>query len=395
MLLTTIVMVCMAGSTLPSPFYPEWERLLHLGTAAVAMMFAVHALTLLLVFLTTGSLSDYVGRRPVLTIALLLLAGALVLFALAPSLPVLVLARVIQGVAVGLALTTTGAYIAEMQPTGSSSISALINAASPTLGLAVGALWAGVALDASRDASLITFGLSAVIAVGLAAAVWALPETSPRAHGAWRSLVPNVRVPHAARSTLLRTIPAIAAAWMTGGLFISLGSTVVRDVFHESGHVLQSLTVAVLTAVGAVSVVVMSRVTAPAAYLSGAVTLVVGTLAGLVAVSVGSLLAYLCAAAITGWGFGGAYAGALRLIVPLVAPSAQAGLYAAIYLAAYLSFGAPAVVAGIVAPFLGLGATTIAYSGLVIVAAAVALVVRPRQGVRSVPAGASTMPAVE
>ncbi len=71
--------------------------------ASVAMMLA-------------GPLSDRIGRKPTLSIAALLFAVSAVLSALAPSFPMLVIARIIGGFGVGMALIIAPMYIAEIAP---------------------------------------------------------------------------------------------------------------------------------------------------------------------------------------------------------------------------------------------------------------------------------------
>jgi len=375
-LVATLLVVCMASSTLLSPFYPQWQEDWGLSTVVMTIVFAVYPLALLLTLLVAGSVSDHLGRRPVTTAAMVILAIALGIFAVSGDAGMLLLGRVLQGISTGLAMTTLGAYSAELQPTRMPGLAALVNAAAPTVGLALGAVLGGVVLDVWRDPVAVLFGVSAVISFVAAFTVWFLPETSPRIPGVARSLIPTVHVPAAARSTFVRSVPAIAAAWATGGLFISLGASIVGRLFDESSHLLQGLTIGVIAGVGTVSVILMRRSSADAGFLVGTSTLAAGTILGVVAVTLHALPLYFVALALTGWGFGTAYAGALRLILPLAPARERAGLFSAIYVVAYLAFGVPAVIAGIAIPIVGLEATAVAYGVLVVVAAVAATALR-------------------
>ena len=375
-LVATLLVVCMASSTLLSPFYPQWQEDWGLSTVVMTIVFAVYPLALLLTLLVAGSVSDHLGRRPVTTAAMVILAIALGIFAVSGDAGMLLLGRVLQGISTGLAMTTLGAYSAELQPTRMPGLAALVNAAAPTVGLALGAVVGGVVLDVWRDPVAVLFGVSAVISFVAAFTVWFLPETSPRIPGVARSLIPTVHVPAAARSTFVRSVPAIAAAWATGGLFISLGASIVGRLFDESSHLLQGLTIGVIAGVGTVSVILMRRSSADAGFLVGTSTLAAGTILGVVAVTLHALPLYFVALALTGWGFGTAYAGALRLILPLAPARERAGLFSAIYVVAYLAFGVPAVIAGIAIPIVGLEATAVAYGVLVVVAAVAATALR-------------------
>ena len=59
----------------------------------LTIAFAVYALGLLAALLVTGSLSDYVGRRPVMLGALALELVAMVMFAMAPNIGWVIAAR--------------------------------------------------------------------------------------------------------------------------------------------------------------------------------------------------------------------------------------------------------------------------------------------------------------
>jgi len=63
----------MAGASAPSPFYPVLAQDLGFDAIVITAVFAVYAVALLLTLLTAGSLSDHVGRRPVIIAGLVLL----------------------------------------------------------------------------------------------------------------------------------------------------------------------------------------------------------------------------------------------------------------------------------------------------------------------------------
>ena len=83
------------------PAFPAIER--DYATDAVAMQqsISVYLVTLGVMSLLHGPLSDALGRKPVIIGGMLLYAGASVVCALAPTLPVLLLGRALQGVCAG------------------------------------------------------------------------------------------------------------------------------------------------------------------------------------------------------------------------------------------------------------------------------------------------------
>jgi MFS family permease len=90
--------------------------------------------------LVVGALSDHVGRRPMLAAAITPEAAALVLFITAGDVTLLFLARLVQGVASGAAMTTLGATLVDLNPPHSPGRAGVVNSTAPTSGLALGAL---------------------------------------------------------------------------------------------------------------------------------------------------------------------------------------------------------------------------------------------------------------
>src|SRR5690242_16329173 len=93
----SIVICLLAGSSAPTPLYAVYQAAWGFSPITVTIVFGVYALAVLAALLTVGSLSDHVGRRPVLLVALVLQAITMLLFATASGVPELVIARVIQG----------------------------------------------------------------------------------------------------------------------------------------------------------------------------------------------------------------------------------------------------------------------------------------------------------
>ena len=141
------ILVMMAGASAPSPFYPVLQRDIGFSSATLTGIFAVYAVALLLTLLVTGSLSDHLGRRPVLSGALALLAVSMLVFWHADSVTLLVTARVVQGVASGLLLSSLTATVVDLEPPSRPGLAATANSVMPMAGLALGALVGGFVID--------------------------------------------------------------------------------------------------------------------------------------------------------------------------------------------------------------------------------------------------------
>src|SRR5690606_34646423 len=129
--------------------------------------------------LTTGSLSDHLGRRPVVCAGLLILSVSVVACWQAQSVGPLITARAVQGIGAGLLMSALSAYIVDLEPPDRPGDGALANSVIPLAGLGAGGLIAGLILDLSDDhAPLLMFGSLTGAFIGLAVLLWLLPETA-------------------------------------------------------------------------------------------------------------------------------------------------------------------------------------------------------------------------
>lgn len=372
-----LVLAMMVGASAPSPFYPVLQAELGFSAGTMTTIFGVYAVTLLLTLLVTGSLSDHIGRRPVLAVGFTVLAASMAGFWHADSVASLLVSRAVQGVAAGLLMSTMTAAVTDLEPETRPGLAATLNSVTPLFGLAAGALIAGLALDAAPAQALtIVFAALAALYLAMALVALALPETSPRHEGWRRSLRPRVGIPLAARPAFRRSAPALFAGWATGGLYLSLGAPIVAQLLDGRSHLAQGSVVAVLTGVGAASCYVARDRSPRQVTIYGTTMLAVGTLLSLLALHSESLVGFLLAAVVAGSGFGTSFLGILRSITPTVGPEQRGELFSSVFVVSYVAFGLPAVAAGFAAPRLGLVATATTYGLVVAALSAVAALAR-------------------
>ena len=91
----TSLAIMMAGASAPSPFYPALQAEIGFSAAMLTGIFAVYTVALLAALLITGSLSDHVGRRPVISAGFVLMAVSLLMFWQAATVSGLMAARVL------------------------------------------------------------------------------------------------------------------------------------------------------------------------------------------------------------------------------------------------------------------------------------------------------------
>jgi MFS family permease len=358
-----------AASSAPTPLYHLYQQAWGFSAGTLTLIFAVYALTLLVALLMVGSLSDYLGRRPVIFSALLLEIASMLLFILATDAVWLILARMLQGLATGMAASALGAALLDSDQ----KQGPLVNSIAPLFGMAVGALGTGLLVELAPFPLLLAYCLLLAAFVGQALYVWRMAETvSPQA-GVWQSLKPSLHVPLQARRTLWLVLPADIAAWSLGGFYLSLTPSLLTAATGSTSAINGGLAVASLTLSGAIAILNL-RLRPPTLGLwIGSSFLALGVAVILAAVNAGWLWLFFVGTVIAGIGFGSSFLAALRLLLPLAHAHERAGLMSAFYVLSYLAFCVPALVAGFSAHTFGLIATTNVYGAVVIALALMAL----------------------
>ena len=368
-----ILVLFLAASSAPSPLYVVYQQQWHFSAITLTAVFAVYVLGMLAALLTLGGLSDHLGRRPVLAAAIALEAVSLVLFLVAGNVPVLYVARFLQGVATGTAMTTVGAALVDLTPPHAPARAGLVNGVTPTSGLALGALGCGVLVQYAPAPTHLVYALllAGIVVAGLIVA--AMPETSSRRPGARSSLVPRLAVPGHARSRFYALVPIIIASWALGGLYLSLGPSVAAGVFGLSNHVIGGLVVTALCGTGALATFALRGHPTSRVLLVGGTLLAVGTAVTLAGIVTGSVVPAIVGTVVAGVGFGASALAMFGALAQLAGPGERGALFAVGYTVAYLAFSVPAVIAGLATTAAGLRPTAVAYSLTVIVFALAAL----------------------
>jgi MFS family permease len=372
---TTVVavitaMTFSASGAAPTPLYHQYQESFGLTPFAITIIFAAYVLSLLAALLTVGSLSDYIGRRPAILVALILNVVSMAIFMTAVSAAALIAARALQGFATGLATATLGAAILDNDR----SRGPVLNSLTAFGGLTAGSLGAALLVTYAPDPRQLVYVVLLVLSTVEAFILWSMPETAQLRAGALASLRPHISVPVQVRDVLVRVTPVTIASWALGGFYFSLMPALVRVATGVSLPVIGGLVVSALTFSGAISVLSL-RSAAPGRMLSGGiVALAVGVAITLAGVREQLVCLMLVGTVISGVGFGAAFSGTMRTVLPLAEPDERAGLLAAFYVEGYLSFSLPAVLAGLAVPMVGLTVAAYVYGTAIIVMALASMI---------------------
>lgn len=366
----------LAASGVPTPLYRLYHEMWGVSSGMLTLVFSVYVLFLLGALLTVGKISDHVGRRPAAFAALGIEIVSMALFAAAQSALALIVARAVQGIATGLAVTTLGAALLDIDKQKGPQVNSLV----PLLGMATGNLLAGALATYAPHPLQLTYLVLALSFLLQAAMVWTLPETISPMPGAWASLRPRLEVPPRARRALLLVSPANIAVWAWGGFYLSLMPSLVREATGVKSALLGSAVVSVLMFSGSAAILAFRAAPARRSLTVGMVFMIAGVAILLAGVEERSLAIMAAGSVVGGFGFGAGFLGSLRSVIPLAEAHERAALMAVYYVESYLIFCIPAVAAGFLASAIGFTATVQIYGAAVAALALAGLAMAKRIG---------------
>jgi predicted MFS family arabinose efflux permease len=370
-LVASVVGLALFASITPSPLYGTYRELWGFSPLVLTLVYATYAFGVLASLILAGRVSDEVGRRPVLLLALGTLMVTTVVFMAAGSVGWLFAARGLQGLATGLALGAASAAMLDLHPRRDPAAVGLANGVLSAGGLGLGMLASATIVELLPAPRVLPYVLLLVLFAVAFAGALLMPE--PVADRARPRLTPQrPSVPEPVRRAFLLAALAVVSSWSIGGLFFSLGPQLSASLFDSADHLVAGIGVFLLAGAGSLAQLAFGRSRPWAGAVGGSVALSLGMLVIVFAVAAESAPLYVAGSLVGGAGFGVAFLGALRSLSAVIPHEHRAAVMSAFYIVAYGALSLPAIVAGVLVTPLGLETTFEVFGTAV---AALALVV--------------------
>ncbi|WP_433352507.1 MFS transporter [Micromonospora saelicesensis] len=364
-------LTAMAFCTVPAPLYPLYMARDGFSTFMGTIVFAVYAVGVVISLLLAGHVSDWVGRKKILIPALALELVAAALFLGDPSLPVLLVARLVSGLGIGLITATATAYLQELhaahRPGSSRQRFEMVSTAANIGGLGVGALVAGVLaqyVDAPLRTPYLVFAVLLTVSI---VAVALSPETVEE-----RLVKPTYRpqrisADHGDRAGYLAAAAAGFASFAVFGLFTSVAPGFVAGALHLPSRALAGTIVFAVFGGAAVAQTLTSRLAAPAKVRLGLLAQAVGVPVLLVGMHTASLSVFLVGGVVAGIGAGVLFKAAVGAVAAMAAPAQRGEALAGLFLVGYLGMILPSVGIGVATQAVTAGTAMNWFTGLLLV----------------------------
>lgn len=372
--------VVMLSTTLPTPLYAIYAQRLHLKPLMITIIFAVYAVGVLSALLLFGRLSDQIGRRPVLLLAMAasLVSGAI--FVSSGQLPALFAGRLISGISAGLVTGAATAYISELDT--NRRRGPLLATLANMGGLGCGPLVAGVLAEHVAHPTQLPYIVGAALLVP-ALMVLQVRDTVERKPGGVRAGIKPQRlgVPREIRAPFASAAIAGFVGFAMLGFITSVVGNFLAQGLGDHSHQTAGVVAFLVFMTGAVAQLIAGRFTIRTASLTGLALLPIGLLVLTLALPAKSLPLFLIGSMVGGAGSGFAFRAAV-LGVNSFAPANRRGeVLSTFFVVAYVGIIVPVIGVGLLLNVTTLLTAAVTFALLLTVLAAIAatILIRMRE----------------
>lgn len=362
--------VALGVSGVPAPLYGLYETQWHLSPLTTTVVFAVYAFAALAAVLVSGRISDVVGRKPVLLGAFAIMIVGLVVFMLADSVPMLLLARALHGLAVGSTVVAGAAALLDLRPHRGAR-SGQLSGVAFNVGMAVAILGSALLAQYAPYPLRTPYVVITVVCLIIGVGVLALREP----HGArvaGRIRIAKPAVPQEISADFWFSAIGVMAAWSVLGVLLSLYPSLAAQQTGIHNLVFGGAVVASTALSGATSQLFATGIPARRAAIIGDTGMAFALLLTVPALATHNWVVVLAAGVLLGVTFGLGFGGSLRHLSNVVPHHKRGETMSAYYLLAYSAMALPTILAGWAATTWGLNNVFPWFVGVVAVACLIA-----------------------
>ncbi|WP_372636778.1 MFS transporter [Cohnella sp.] len=343
--------VTILGLNLATPLYAVYKAQWGLTPGIITLVFAAYALAVIPSIVLFGQLSDRIGYRKLLMAGAVAALSGSACMALADGLPLLLLARTLQGLSVGLFNGIAVSAMTALHRNKDRQRSAFLAAAAVTAGNALGPVMSGaLAQFGPWPTQLPYLAHIALVLLGLACLL--VSRSAPRKSGGPRLHWPAI--PRRLLMPFLLSAVTSFIAWAVISLFMSIIPSYMGEWIGTSSLLISGVTSASVLAVSAASQLIFGRLSPEKMALAGFVLLLGGLISLVLAIHAGSGILLAASVLFTGLGHGPLYAGSLALTNNMAPEQSRGDLISSYYAVTYLGVALPVMGLGLLAQRLGL-----------------------------------------
>ena len=332
---TAALVAAFAAAAVPIPLYASYQATLGLTDSDVSMTTVYYLAGVVCVLFMGGSLSDALGRKPMVAAALLFGTLGCALFAWLPNGAVLQAARLVQGISCGLTMSATSAFVLDCTSHYHRTFGTTVASTGALIGLTVGSLGIGMFAVNSSEYALV-YGAFIVAMLVICALLPLTHETVTHRITLRRAVRPLVHVPKSLRSVFPIAAGCYIAAWGIGMFFQSLSTPAAVQYFGSTDPLLPAIILALAMAPSALGGPMSARTSTRFALVGGSL-LMFASCAGLfVTLNAGMMVPFLLLSFVFAVACGIILSASLHMLISFSNPSESASVISLINFGGYV-----------------------------------------------------------
>lgn len=373
LILATMLFMFFFAAAAISPAFGLLQHLWGFSALSMTVAFASYSLTLLAALILLGPSSDYIGRKPVLAVALVIQFVAMLMFYYMHDIQGLIVARATQGIATGIANACLAAAIIDNSPGDRKAFGAFLTGISPLFGLAMGAIISGYIVQNTSSPVQHLFGALAILTALFIMLLQVVNETVQRKSGVLQSITPKLALSHDSLRTIWKCTPALVTTWSVGCIYLTLVPIIFKEIFHIHDYLQTGLSIALLYFSACVSSVAFKQLPASRVNMISLILLMVGLILLFIAEWCNVPDLFKLGTLIAGIGFGGGFSSSIKEIGFRVPHNERAAAFALVFIISYLALAIPALIAGYSADHIGIYATILIFNVILVMTAIIGI----------------------
>ena len=360
------IAVLYIASTALTPLYPIYRHEFVFSELVVTEIYAVYVVGNLASLFFFGRVSDQAGRRVTALVAFAITALSAVIFLTARGTGGLMAARIVNGFSAGLGAGALTAWIAELEPRGNRARAAVAASGSNLLGLAVGAVLAGLLAELApaplRTVFVVYLGILIVVGLLLSR----VKETVEHPKRATRSLSlkPRIGVPREIRAAFIAPACMAFASFALGGFYGALVPGVLSEKLNNTAPSVTGAVVGLFFACAGATAAASRSLRSRTAMFTGASLLFAGLALLIGAELARSMFLVLAATVVAGSAMSLGYRGSLQVVNEIAPQEKRAEVVSTYLLTCYSGNAIPVIGVGLLSLPFGTTAAHIIFAGV-------------------------------
>jgi MFS family permease len=371
----SMIGVLFAGSTVPTPLYVIFKQQFGFSQISLTLIYSVYVIGNLTALLWFGRVSDQIGRRRIGVAAIAIVTLSALAFLFAQGIAWLYVARILNGLAVGIGAGTGTAWLAELIAEREKSRATVLATSSNFVGLGIGALMSGLLAEYAPSPLQLPFIAYLLAVIPVLVLVCLARETVARPVRDIKAIStrPRLSVPSEIRAQFVAPAVTGFGAMALVGFYAALAPTILKEQLHVASHAAAGADFLELALVVAATIVATRSLSSRTAMLSALALMLPSVGLLILAQIAGSMAVMIVATALCGIAAGLGYRGSLQVVNQIAPENRRAEVISSYFVCGFSGNALPVIGVGVISTLASSIAASLAFALTISVFAIVAL----------------------